>query len=326
MNVADFWAPWEKKVASFDKAIEVIHGVFDTWSDRGSVFAWRGHVNASWPLHSSLYRRLAWTSTAATAPLEKSLDAKEGEILVDVHRWGLHVGNQGRLAILPQLAILQHYGAPTRLIDVTFNPLIGLWFAVEEKWDNGALRDEDKDGRLFAIDVTKRLINEDDEKRSWEDEIRRPWPSPVHKASSGLTKAEHQTEFKRWQTSTHAWRPSTLDGRIAAQNGGFVFGGVPSSSGPDGPLQWPKGTSPSDGMWKIDEVRQCTSLAMRVHKLDPGGGRAAGNAMYTLLIDAAAKAPIRKKLQDLYGYRHSTIYPDYTGFAQFGVPTLKSRP
>lgn len=325
-NVEDFWSPWEKRVSSFDEAIEVIHGVFDTWSTKGSVFAWRGQVNSAWPLHSSLYRRLFWTSQNAKPPVEKQLYSKEEEILADVHRWGLHVGHQGRLAILPQLAVLQHYGTPTRLIDVTFNPLIGLWFAVEEKWDNGVLQDEDKDGRLFAIDVTKRLINEDDARRSWEDDVRRPWPSPTQKPSSGLTADQHKEALKRWQTTAYAWRPSTLDERIAAQNGGFVFSGVPASRGPDGPQQWPKGTRSTDGKWCIDDVRRCTSLAVRVHKLEPSGGGAAENAMYTLRIDAAAKEPIRKKLQNLYGYRHSTIYPDYTGFAQFGTPKLKSRP
>ena len=320
MNVADFWSPWEKSISSFSDAMEVIHGVFDRWSSRGKVFAWRGQVNSDWALHSSLYRRLSFMQTSTLK--EKELHAKEGEILAEVHRWGLHVSQIGRLGILPQLAMLQHYGAPTRLIDVTFNPLIGLWFAVEEKYDNGSIRDEDKDGRLFAIDVTRRLINEDKERRSWEDALKRPWASP-----SALSSSKEQKElYKKWQTTAYAWKPSILDARMTAQNGGFVFGGVPATGTPDRPLQWPKGTNRSDEKWKINEVRKCISIALRVHKLEPAGGGASENAVYTIKIAASAKKEIREKLQKLYGYNHSTIYPDYSGFAQFAMPTLKSRP
>jgi hypothetical protein len=97
---------------------------------------------------------LYWTK--GSLPEERELYKKEGDILKEVHRWGLHVSNDvGRLSVLNQLAALQHYGAPTRMIDITFNPWIAAWFAVEKKWDSGGNElYKDKDARLFAIDVT----------------------------------------------------------------------------------------------------------------------------------------------------------------------------
>lgn len=312
-----FWKPWEKEVDSFETALEVIHGVFDGWSATGRLFAWRGQVDAAWGLDSSLYRRLLWTrGAAATPPKETDLQTEEDEILKAVHRWGLHTGERGRLSVLNQLAVLQHYGAPTRLIDITFNPLIGLWFAVEAQWDNGQPKNEDRDGRLFAIDVTSRLINEDDDRRKWEDDLRRPWP-----------RAKEKTKFREWTTHAFAWRPARLDQRIAAQNGGFLLGGVPASSNASGPVQWPKGPNPADGKWKIADVRRAVSVPLRVHKIEPdGGGAAPGNPVYTLRIKHTAKVEIRKRLEDLYGYRHASIYPDYSGFALYGRPKLRSRP
>ena len=56
---------------------------------------------------------------------------------------------------LHMLAVLQHHGVPTRLIDVTSNPMTALWFAVEEHWPREAGEPRRSPGVLFAIDVSK---------------------------------------------------------------------------------------------------------------------------------------------------------------------------
>lgn len=310
MSVDNFWKPFEKTVSTFDEAREVIHSVFDTWS-AARTFAWRGQVDATWPLHSSLYRRLMWTK--GIPPDEQALYEEEGSILTQVHRWGLHRGKQGRLSALTQLAVLQHYGAPTRLLDITFNPYIALWFAVEQRWLNGRLQLEDVDARVFAIDVTDRLINENDDLRPWEDDHQRPW-RPDHLAADD------------WGAAVYAWRPPRIEDRISAQHGGFLMGGVPRASIRGKPNQWPKTTSPSAGKWKIAETRHATCLPLRVHKLDPVAGGVASDAVYTIRIRASAKKQIRDRLEKLFGYTHAQIYPDYSGFASFGTPRLRNSP
>jgi len=311
-----FWKPWERHVSSFASALSVIHGVFDRWSEKGKRFAWRGQADSSWPLHSSLYRRLLWSRAEGSPPDEEQLRAEEHEILVRAHRWGLHTGQTGRLSVLNQLAVLQHYGAPTRLIDVTFNPLIGLWFAVAEQWANGERVHEDADGRLFAIDVTDRLINEEEELRDWEDDLDCPWPS-----------RPSENGWADWTTRCYAWKPPRLDHRIAAQNGGFLIGGVPNAGIQSKPSQWRKTPKNRMGHWSIEEVRCAVSVPLRVNKMirSGRGGGAPQKPVFTLRIKHSAKADIRKHLQDLYGYQPSTIYPDYSGFALYGRPELRSR-
>lgn len=320
MTAESFWRPNEHVIESYKGLVTVIDEVFTKWASRRKVFAWRGQVDASWPLYSSLYRRLAWHQQHA-APEENDLHEAEGTILADVHRWGLHAPNgMGRLSVLGQLATLQHYGAPTRLIDVTFNPWIAAWFAVEEKWNNGERVHVDADARLFAVDVTDRLINEQPAYRKWEDSLARPWPRPL---VTPVTSAKRK-KYQRWCTTVLAWRPARLDARIAAQDGGFLFGGVPVSQGPTGPEQWSKGTTGS--FWKIAEVRKATSLALHPHKLRTVHGGVAKNAVYSFRILAAAKGEIRQRLERNFDYTHRTIYPDFTGFALFGTPKLRSRP
>jgi hypothetical protein len=190
---------------------------------------------------------------------------------------------------------------------VTLNAYVGLWFAVEQKWDNGEPKYEDADGRLFAVDVTDRLINEDDERRDWEDDPSRPW---------------NDLAADEWCAHTWAWQPPPLEARISSQHGAFLFGGVPRTGVG---LRWPKGPRAGSGSWNIDEVRRCTSVPLRLHKAVPeaGGVSTTGQPAYTYRIKASAKRDIRERLQRLFGYSHATIYPDYPGFADFGLPELK---
>lgn len=314
MHVDEFFGPWEREISSFDEVANAITRIFERWiEDHDRVFVWRGAVDASHPLHSSLYRRLLWSSPTGFTPAESHLHSAEGEVLTSVHQWGLHDGERGRLSILSQLATLQHFGAPTRLIDVTLNAYIGLWFAVQPVIRDGLPTDSEIDGRLFAIDVTRRLINEDPARRRWADDLRRPWGESRHVSAP------------EWTRQTWAWRPPAFERRIAAQHGAFLLGGVPRT-GQD--LIWPKTTGAGGGNWNQDEVRRCTSVPLRFHKVQPlaGGVGSDGQPAYTFRIKACAKREIRERLRTLFGYEHATIYPDYPGFAEFARPHLRRMP
>jgi hypothetical protein len=316
MSAAEFFQPWESVVDSFDTINEKLTNLFEKWvKDYDRVFAWRGVVDASWPLHSSLYRRAHWTSAArGLAPAEQVIRELEGQVLTEVHRWGLHNGDRGRLSILSQLATLQHFGAPTRLIDVTMNAYIGLWFAVQPVFRDGLPTDDRTDARLFAIDVTNRLINEDEEMRDWEDVAHRPW------------KSDDPDWQKKWCKETWAWKPPPFEARIAAQNGAFLIGGVPRTGLG---RTWPRGPRSGSGNWPQDEVRRCTSVPLRFHVAEPRAGGVPitrGQPSYTFRIKATAKGEIRERLRTRFGYQHSTIYPDFPGFSEFAEPHLLRTP
>lgn len=316
MNVNNFWAPFESNISSFSQLVSTIDEIMNKAVQNNIEFAWRGQVDASWSLHSSLYRRLILSKLITYKNTEIDFAKEESKILKELHRWGLHSpANIGRLSVFNQLAMLQHYGAPTRLIDISFNAWVGVWFAVEEKWSNGSQVSDDKDARLFAFDISNRLINENESYRKWEDEMSRPW-----KAES-----KNSIDQKEWATSVFAWKPSSIDSRIFAQNGGFLFGGIPASNKPDRKkFQFPKSPDFHDGWWKIEEGREACCLALRQHKFDPTKARVIDGALYTFRIEAKAKKEIRDRLAKMFGYKHSTIYPDYTGFSNFGTPYLKN--
>jgi FRG domain len=278
--------------------------------DKKRVFAYRGVANANHPFFSSLYRRVWWTNAARAGgttrtqapPDEDVLAEAEDRVLTELHHWGLHDAERGRLSILRQLAVLQHNHAPARLIDVSLNIWVALWFAVELRWAKGVPLPDTKDGRLFAIDITDRLINESDKLRDWEDDLHRPWNKPP----------------TDWTKRTFAWQPSPADRRIAAQQGAFLFGGVPTSG------QYRKSTAKNDWL-SLDELRRCTSLPLKFHKTGPGRGARPDRPTYTYRIAAPLKNEIRSRLIDLLGLSAGRIYPDLAGFGKFGTPWLDDK-
>ncbi len=58
----------------------------------------------------------------------------------------------GVTSALAQWVLAQHHGLPTRLLDITRNPLVGLFHACEERGS------QDKDGRLHVFAVPKAMI------------------------------------------------------------------------------------------------------------------------------------------------------------------------
>jgi hypothetical protein len=104
-----FWKPFEEEIDSFAKLMDVIDDIMSKASAGTQQFVWRGQAVAEWPLYSSLYRRTRLTLN--TDLDEERLQKEEHNILTTLHQWGLHsTAQNGRLSVLRQLALLQHYG------------------------------------------------------------------------------------------------------------------------------------------------------------------------------------------------------------------------
>lgn len=101
-----------------------------------SNFVFRGVSDASYTLRTSLFR------------LSETPEQVEGHLLRNFRKYA-HRGSVTRDSIWSWLALAQHHGLPTRLLDWTFSPLVAMHFATEQ------LSKFDTDAAIWCVDFVK---------------------------------------------------------------------------------------------------------------------------------------------------------------------------
>lgn len=123
--------------------------ISDTTKELGvGTHAFRGQGKACWPLHSAATRRLRkhrgeGIQNSPEFP-NLYLDYHNSTLIAPARTQGLGMEAGREVSDLQLLAKLQHLGAATGLLDFSWNPLVGLWFAC---------RNLGEDGKLFVINT-----------------------------------------------------------------------------------------------------------------------------------------------------------------------------
>lgn len=114
------------RIDCIEKLIEV--------GERLGGWVFRGHGSKKWQLESTLERAAARWGVERTA-----LREREKTLLNSFQRRAHHYINDPPEAthLIEWAALLQHYGGPTRLLDVTRSYLVATFFAVEKAEDDG---------------------------------------------------------------------------------------------------------------------------------------------------------------------------------------------
>lgn len=207
-------------------------------STDSNVWFFRGQKDSRFAFTSTLYRRLLNATSnnsqgqnTQKPPLlkhdspiiEKSWIDEDTMVQAEIQllNTAREIGIGRGLTALETLTLLQHHGSPTRLIDVTSDWKIALYFACES--------DNDVDGRIFLIKTDlfnwKIFPKEKNETKRVEHLI---WQG-LKDNFYDLDKLIEDPLFTLlWSTVTWPILLPFSDPRMIAQKGYFITGGIPS--------------------------------------------------------------------------------------------------
>jgi hypothetical protein len=118
--------PQEIVISSFEDFVKYVS--YNCKDKRTRIF--RGQRNEK-PLYSRLYRLInQYNKSDRFYEIEKNILS---EFRKSAYLYNNRINDFNDWEIL---SVAQHFGLPTRLIDWTSNPLVGLWFAFEKEKDN----------------------------------------------------------------------------------------------------------------------------------------------------------------------------------------------
>lgn len=189
---------------------------------KSQAWFFRGQKDARFAFTSSLYRRLLNTSPGRRSPKaqiddEKAMARAERSLITKARNIG--IGRE--LTALEILTLLQHHGSPTRLIDVTSDWKVALFFACEG--------DDDRDGRIFLVNTTVTLWKNFPKEKSPEKRSEKLiWQDLIERSYDLNTFLEYLPFASLWSTTTWPILLPFSDPRMISQRGFFLTGGIPS--------------------------------------------------------------------------------------------------
>ena len=132
----------EERVDNWNKFTGLIGKIETRLEDQQHHFFYRGQINQKWKLESSLFREIEKKQRDLKRCFQIEHDARN-EFASQAH---LHINPSALPAQddwLEWWALMQHYGAPTRLLDWTASPYVAAYFAVES--------DDETDGLIWVL-------------------------------------------------------------------------------------------------------------------------------------------------------------------------------
>lgn len=264
------------KLTSVTSLLDRISDRDDRFFNQNQFFCFRGQSNAEWGLKPSLFRDVT------ISPNEMLII--ERDIYRDFQDKARPFA-EGRFDLRDpweMMCFAQHYGVPTRLLDWTSNPLVGLYFAVFEG-------NTKNDAALWCMNITLALDPKGENNRSYM-RGQRLADLPIGNIPffEGIVShpTSHPSDSEKLKGKLAIIQAPDINDRIRNQSGLFsVY--IPDNKDSD--------------KWDHSECR-----------FDPP----TDDVLIKLTIPASANEKIRDELERL-GMTPDQIYPDLEGVGKF---------
>lgn len=245
-------------------------------------FVFRGHEDYTWNLQPRIIR------TSSPRPTTfASLVEQERRLVEDVrrNRWIELRQEFSSFEYLDFISLLQHKGVPTRLIDVTADPLVAAFFAAD---------DDRQDGAVIAI-----LRQE----------------STLENKTSVLDR--DPIIFKSPAEPYTVWTPPPIDLRMIAQRGEFLLvNGAAPTTDVRGPLIVGNLNVRGKAQYKIDRI------PYEYFRSDARGRPVTHPPnMAMFVLPKQFKKEMREVLRSL-GLTRRSLFPDLQGYARLFERTM----
>ena len=143
----DNLGPWISFIGSLEERTKHITASADGEGHGGQKWIYRGQADARWALASSFEREyLEWFSQFSDA--EGLLKSQELSMIERFRQKACGYVARPDMSNLEWLALMRHYGVPTRFVDFSESPFVSLYFA--------SLDDANSEGSDFAIWAVER--------------------------------------------------------------------------------------------------------------------------------------------------------------------------
>ncbi|EMY36010.1 blue (type1) copper domain-containing protein [Arthrobacter crystallopoietes BAB-32] len=271
--------------------------VFELWNLIGQIgfrpgyigkVLWRGLPSDSFEVKSSIIRQLESEQIVVS---EDEVAHRERQYLENARRWGIGITEYGRVPDLHLLSMLQHHGVPTRLIDVSYNPMTALWFACSDP------RYLDEPGVLVSMTVS-------DSKIFWTTDLPHGQASSIGIVEQAQLRAALQ--YSEDHKQAVLVEPRVRDARMTVQEGLFLTSSVPSAPS-DGPVQgFPAGP---------DMPVYVDALKLDPQDVDYPNTGPTGVQVMGIVLTPEVKSQMSLYLSRNFNRSTRTMYPDMSGYA-----------
>jgi len=314
MSAGSYFKNDEVEITSVDDLHSAITTLMTKTPDLALV--WRGVRDEEWGLHSHLFRQLM-SVNGVVPPSKKPNGAQpypDEDQMVAAEKAILRIARTewrfDDLSALETFARIQHAGGPTRLLDVTKNPYIGAWFAVEADKET-----EGKDARLFAL--ATQPVAKEGKPRAPDSSLQLDEVGGLRDPFWHALATPSDRQLWDWGTGARRriWVPPAYDPRISAQNAAFVLDGVPITSEKTASYF----TIEHNVYWRRADLLAAGSIYAKMHSATRKPKYNGRNfaPTFSFRIAADAKEPIRDYMESRFGYGASYIYPDIAALANY---------